>query len=93
MRNLELNSAVSHVIMSFKEVALVPIDEILKMIRKELFLSQELLARDLNVSYATLNRWENNKAKPSRLAMDKLKSYCAANGISGNTMAELEKHR
>ena len=32
------------------------INEILKMIRKEINASQETLARELNVSYATLNR-------------------------------------
>jgi DNA-binding transcriptional regulator YiaG len=69
------------------------IDLILKTIRKELNISQETLARELNVSYATLNRWENKKAKPSRLAMDKLKIYCATNGISDSILAELEKFR
>lgn len=52
------------------------IDEILKMIRKEMNISQETLARDLNVSYTTINRWENNKAKPSRLARIQIKDYC-----------------
>lgn len=42
----------------------MPICEILKLICKELNISQETLARDLNVSYATMNRWENNKAEP-----------------------------
>ena len=88
-----LKFAVADVIILFKEVVPVSIDEMLKMIRKELNISQELLARDLNVSYATLNRWENNKSKPSRLAMDKLKNYCAANGISGSIVAELERYR
>ena len=67
--------------------------EILKLVRKELNISQETLARDLNVSYATLNRWENNKAKPSRLAMDKLKNYCASKAISHNILSELENYR
>lgn len=69
------------------------IDEILKAIRKELNVSQETLARNLNVSYGTLNRWENNKANPSRLAMDKLKEYCTANGITSEIQKELEKFR
>ena len=69
------------------------IDEILKNIRKELNISQETLARELNVSFATLNRWENNKAKPSRLAMDKLKDYCATNKISSSILGELDKFR
>lgn len=67
--------------------------EILKRIRKELNISQETLVRDLNVSYAILNRWENNRAKPSRLAMDKLKDYCFSKTISNNILSELEKYR
>jgi len=39
-------------------------------------LSQEDLARDLGVSYATVNRWENGQAKPSKLAQAQLDAYC-----------------
>lgn len=69
------------------------ISEILKAIRQELSISQETLARDLNVSYGTLNRWENNKVKPSRLAMDKIKAYCDENDITSEIRTELEKYR
>ncbi|GIO15777.1 transcriptional regulator [Cohnella xylanilytica] len=66
------------------------IDEILKAIRKELNVSQEQLARDLNVSFTTLNRWENNRSKPSRLASNQIKDYCIQKGISKNIIAELD---
>jgi DNA-binding transcriptional regulator YiaG len=66
------------------------VDKILKSIRKELNISQETLARDLNVSFATLNRWENNRAKPSRLAMIQLKNYCAEKGVSVEIIDALE---
>lgn len=67
------------------------IDEVLKTIRKELNMSQETLAHELKVSFTTLNRWENNRAKPSRLAKVQLKDYCAAKGISPQIIAELDK--
>ena len=67
------------------------IDKILKTIRKELNISQESLAHELNVSFTTLNRWENNRAKPSRLAKVQLKDYCTAKGLSVEIIAELEK--
>ena len=67
------------------------IDEVLRAIRKEMDISQETLARDLNVSYATLNRWENKKAKPSRLAMEKLKGYCAYKELSAEITAALDR--
>ncbi|MFP7754513.1 helix-turn-helix domain-containing protein [Thermodesulfobacteriota bacterium B35] len=41
---------------------------LVKEIRKQLSLSQEDLARELGVSFATINRWENERAKPSKLA-------------------------
>ncbi len=58
------------------------ISDVLKNIRKELEISQEQLARDLNVSYTTMNRWENNRTKPSRLAKVAIRDYCVANNIS-----------
>lgn len=69
----------------------MPIDEILKMIRKEMNISQETLARDLNVSYTTLNRWENHKAKPSRLASIQIKDYCIQKGISKDIIDMLSR--
>jgi DNA-binding XRE family transcriptional regulator len=68
-------------------------DEILKAIRKELNISQEVLARDLNVSFTTLNRWENNKAKPSRLAMIQLREYCTDKDLPGEIITALEHAR
>jgi len=66
------------------------IDEILRAIRKELNVSQEQLARDLHVSFTTLNRWENNHSKPSRLASIQIKDYCIQRGISKDIIAELD---
>ena len=44
------------------------IAEQLKALRLQYGWSQEDLARELGVSFSTVNRWENGKAKPSRLA-------------------------
>ena len=41
---------------------------LVKEIRRQLALSQEALARELGVSFATVNRWENGKSNPSKLA-------------------------
>ncbi len=51
--------------------------ELLKEVRRQLALSQEDLARELRVSFATVNRWENGKSKPSKLAKAQFDSYCA----------------
>ena len=42
--------------------------EKVKLVRTKLKLSQEDLARELGVSFATINRWENGSYNPSRLA-------------------------
>lgn len=43
---------------------------IVKQVRKELGLSQEQLARELSISFSTVNRWENGKSKPSQMAKE-----------------------
>ena len=53
-----------------------------KNIRLALKLSQEDLARELGVSYATINRWENGKSTPSRLALSAIKEFCEKNGVT-----------
>ena len=50
---------------------------LLKEVRKQLALSQEDLARKLGVSFATVNRWENGKSKPSKLARAQFDNFCA----------------
>lgn len=49
---------------------------LVKEVRRQLAISQEDLARELGVSYATVNRWENSQAKPSKLARAQLDAFC-----------------
>lgn len=51
--------------------------ELVKEIRRQLSLSQEDLARELGISFATVNRWENGLVKPSKLAKAQLDNFCA----------------
>jgi len=53
------------------------IPALVKEVRRQLALSQEDLARKLGVSFATVNRWENGKSKPSKLAKAQFDSFCA----------------
>ncbi len=48
----------------------------LKMVRKQLDMSQEQLARELHVSFSTVNRWENEKSKPNNIAKKALADFC-----------------
>ena len=49
---------------------------LIKEVRRQLSISQEDLARELGVSYATVNRWENGQSKPSKLARAQLEAFC-----------------
>jgi len=44
----------------------------LRTLRYDLGLTQEQLAAVLGVTLATINRWENSRAKPSPLALSKI---------------------
>lgn len=60
--------------MSFKETV--------KNVRKQLSLSQEQLARELNVSFSTVNRWENGKSCPSPMAKELFFAFCKRKNVS-----------
>lgn len=52
--------------------------ELVKEVRRQLSVSQEEdLARELYISFATVNRWENGLVKPSKLAKAQLDNFCA----------------
>jgi transcriptional regulator with XRE-family HTH domain len=55
--------------------------EFIKDVRRRLDMSQEQLARALNVSFSTINRWENEKASPSNLAQKTIFDFCEGNLI------------
>lgn len=55
--------------------------EKIKIVRKKLFLSQEALAKELNVSFATVNRWESGKHEPGLVAQKAFYAYCKKNNI------------
>lgn len=53
----------------------------LVLIRTNLNLSQEALARELKVSFATVNRWEQGHAVPQRRCLMALADFCKTNNI------------
>ncbi|MBQ3380062.1 MAG: helix-turn-helix domain-containing protein [Clostridia bacterium] len=55
--------------------------EELKSIRQHSFLSQEAFARELNVSFSSVNRWEGGRAKPNLNAMKNIKAFCETHDI------------
>ena len=54
----------------------------LKKVREILKISQETLARELNVSFATINRLESGKTYPSYSTLNSFDSFCRKNNLS-----------
>ena len=53
----------------------------IRIVRQKAYLTQEEFARFINVTMSTVNRWENNKVKPSYKAMKTIKQFCIQNEI------------
>lgn len=53
----------------------------LKIIREKLFLTQKELAELLDVSFETINRWENEKFNPSMKMKKRIHEICRKNNI------------
>lgn len=66
-------------------------DKIIKSIRKQLGITQEQLAHELNVSFSTINRWENGHRVPNKLAIVYLIEFCRENAVDTTIISELEK--
>ena len=65
--------------------------ELIKSIRVQLGITQEQLAHKLNVSFSTINRWENGHTIPKKLGQKCLIEFCRKNVINMVIIAELEK--
>ena len=67
------------------------LSEIIKTIRLELGLSQEGLARELHVGFTSVNRWENGRTKPNRIARYALIELCKGKNIELDLIETLKK--
>lgn len=63
--------------------------EDIKKIRRKAFLTQEDFAKEIGVSFATVNRWETGKAKPNLKTMKLIDEYCKKNGIAFDISEEI----
>ena len=62
------------------------IPRFVRELRKRTGLTQEKFAAKLGVTFPTINRWENGRAKPSPLAMQKIEELLRKMGDSGNDL-------
>lgn len=53
----------------------------IKLLRQRCLLSQQDFAKELGVSFATINRIESGKSKPTYKTMKLIDDYCKKNAI------------
>ena len=63
------------------EVLNVNLGAELKAIRQKSLLSQEAFAKELGVSFTSVNRWETGKSTPSYKAMKQINDFCKTHNI------------
>ncbi|MBA7711453.1 hypothetical protein ES703_120416 [subsurface metagenome] len=61
------------------------LSERLKELRKKKSLTQEDMAREINVSLSTVQRWEKKGGEPTRLARRELQKLFRREGINLNS--------
>jgi transcriptional regulator with XRE-family HTH domain len=59
------------------------IPRLVRELRERTGLTQEKFAAKLGVTFPTINRWENSRAKPSPLAMQKIVELLRSMGDRG----------
>lgn len=62
--------------------------EEIKRIRHRCFLTQQDFAKEIQVAFSTVNRWEGGKAKPNLIAMKKIREFCLKNEIDYTAVEE-----
>ena len=73
------------------EVKYMDFCRIVKIVREKTGMSQEYLARALNVSFATINRWENGKTHPNKLTQTVFFDFCQKQGLDIENLNGMEE--
>lgn len=56
--------------------------DIVRRLRSKLGLTQEELAHELGITVGTVNRWENGRFRPSKLARSTILEFAKKHGVS-----------
>jgi putative transcriptional regulator len=62
--------------------------ELVRAVRRELKMTQEEFAHELGITVGTVNRWENGRFRPSKLARATLADFASKHGLSLETIGE-----
>lgn len=60
--------------------------QLVRELRELTGLTQEKFAAKLGVTFPTISRWENDRAKPSPLALEKIESLLRSLGDKGEAL-------
>lgn len=63
----------------------------IKALRRECLFSQEAFAKELGVSFATVNRWETGKTQPTYKTLRSIKEYCEKNNVEFDININVER--
>lgn len=69
------------------------LSEILKSIRAELNITQTNLAEAVHVSFSTVNRWENKKVIPNRMARALILDFCEKQAVGKELIEALKNYK
>lgn len=67
---------------------LEPMSDLVRALRRELKMTQEEFAHELGITVGTVNRWENGRFRPSKLARATLLEFAAKHGLSVEALAQ-----
>ena len=56
--------------------------ELVRRLRSKLGLTQEELAHELGITVGTVNRWENGRFRPSKLARSTIVEFAKKHGVN-----------
>lgn len=65
------------------------IPRLVRELRERTGLTQEKFAAKLGVTFPTINRWENGRAKPSPLALQRIEELLRSMGDKGTDLLKL----
>ena len=63
------------------EVTFMTFADKVKFVRMKLYLSQAQLAKEIGVSFATVNRWESKGYEPQLASVGRFNDFCEKHGI------------
>lgn len=66
------------------------ISDIVKKIRLSLCLSQMAFSKQIHVSFSTVNRWENGRTQPNKIAIIMLIDLCQQKQVCKELLPELQ---